>query len=57
MEEVKTLLKENDLVISPDNYDDSRVIVLKNSSEFLKWFNENKNNLSGKKIGFYSKAF
>ena len=57
MEEVENLLKENDLVISPDNYDNSRVIVLKNSSEFLKWFNENKNNLKGKRIGFYSKEF
>lgn len=57
MEEVKKLLDENDYVISPDSYDDSRVIVLKDSLEFLKWFNENKKDLKGRKIVFYSKVF
>ena len=57
MEEVKKLLDENDFVISPDSYDDSRVIVLKDSLEFLKWFNENKKDLKGRKIVFYSKVF
>lgn len=44
-------------MISPDSYKDSRVIVLKDSSQFLKWFNENKKDLKGRKIGFYSKEF
>ncbi len=51
MSDMKELLLNNDYVISNKKYDDEKVIVLKNSEEFLKWFLSDKN-LYDKKIGF-----
>lgn len=51
MSDVDKIIKENDYVISNSQYDDDKVVVLKNSEEFLKWFLGDKN-LHDKKIGF-----
>ena len=51
MSDMKELLLNNDYVISNKKYDDEKVIVLKNSEEFLKWFLGDKS-LHDKKIGF-----
>ena len=52
MSDVDKVLKDNDYVISnsEENKND-KVVVLKNSEEFLKWFLGDKN-LYDKKIGF-----
>ena len=52
MSDVDKIVKENDYVISnsEENKND-KVVVLKNSEEFLKWFLGDKN-LYDKKIGF-----
>ena len=51
MSDVDKIIKENDYVISNSQYDDDKVVVLKESAEFLKWFLGDKN-LHDKKIGF-----
>ena len=51
MSDVEKIIKENDYVISNSKYDSEKVIVLKDSEEFLKWFLADKN-LYDKKIGF-----
>lgn len=51
MSDVDKIIKENDYVISNSKYDDDKVVVLKESTEFLKWFLGDKN-LHDKKIGF-----
>lgn len=52
MSDAKKIIKENDYVISnSDEYNDDKVIVLKDSEEFLKWFMSDKS-LYDKKIGF-----
>ncbi len=51
MSDVDKIIKENDYVISNSEYDDDKVVVLKESAEFLKWFLGDKN-LHDKKIGF-----
>ncbi len=52
MSDVDKIIKENDYVISnSEEYKDDKVVVLKESSEFLKWFLGDKN-LHDKKIGF-----
>ena len=51
MSDVEKIIKENDYVISDSRYDSEKVIVLKDSEEFLKWFLADKN-LYDKKIGF-----
>lgn len=52
MPDVDEILKENDYIISNNgNYKNDKVIVLKSSEEFLKWFLGDKN-LYDKKIGF-----
>ena len=51
MSDVEKIIKENDYVISDSKYDSEKVIVLKDSEEFLKWFLADKN-LYDKKIGF-----
>ena len=52
MSDVDKIIKENDYVISnsEENKND-KVVVLKKSAEFLKWFLNDKN-LYDKKIGF-----
>ena len=51
MSDVDKIIKENDYVISNSEYDDDKVVVLKESAEFLNWFLGDKN-LHDKKIGF-----
>ena len=51
MSDVDKIIKENDYVISNREYDNEKIIVLKESAEFLKWFLGDKN-LYYKKIGF-----
>ena len=51
MSDVDKIIKENDYVISNSEYDNDKVVVLKESAEFLKWFLGDKN-LHDKKIGF-----
>ena len=51
MSDVDKIIKENDYVISNREYDNEKIIVLKESAEFLKWFLGDKN-LYDKKIGF-----
>ena len=52
MSDVDKILKENDYVISnSDEYKNEKVVVLKESTEFLKWFLGDKS-LHDKKIGF-----
>ena len=51
MSDVDKIIKENDYVISNSKYDNNKVIVLKESAEFLKWFLNDKK-LYDKKIGF-----
>ena len=52
MSDVDKIIKENDYVISnSEEYKDDKVVVLKESAEFLKWFLGDKN-LHDKKIGF-----
>ena len=51
MSDVDKIIKENDCVISNSEYDDDKVVVLKESAEFLNWFLGDKN-LHDKKIGF-----
>lgn len=51
MSDVDKVIKENDYVISNSEYDDDKVVVLKESAEFLNWFLGDKN-LHDKKIGF-----
>ena len=51
MSDVDKIIKENDYVISNREYDNEKIIVLKESAEFLKWFLGDKN-LYNKKIGF-----
>ena len=43
MSDVDKIIKENDYVISNSEYDNDKVIVLKESAEFLKWFLNDKN--------------
>ena len=52
MSDVDKILKENDYVISnSDEYKNEKIVVLKESAEFLKWFLGDKS-LHDKKIGF-----
>ena len=51
MSDVDKIIKENDYVISNSEYDNEKVIVLKESVDFLNWFLNDKN-LYDKKIGF-----
>ena len=51
MSDVDKIIKENDYVISNREYDNEKIIVLKESAEFLKWFLGDKD-LYDKKIGF-----
>ena len=51
MSDVDKIIKENDYVISNSEYDNDKVVVLKESEEFLKWFLGDKS-LYDKKIGF-----
>ena len=51
-EEVKKIIKENDFVISnSDEYKDKKIVKIKSSEEFLKWFMGDKS-LFDKKISF-----
>ena len=52
MSDVDKIIKENDYVISnSDEYKNEKIVVLKESAEFLKWFLGDKS-LHDKKIGF-----